>query len=46
VPQNAGLGVRLHGTVGWDEVAQLGQRSYRMTAPKKLSARRWLGTSA
>ena len=33
------IGVRLHGAVDWDEVAQLVQRSYRMTAPKKLSSR-------
>lgn len=32
------VGVRLDGKVDWDEVAALVQRSYAMTAPKKLLA--------
>jgi hypothetical protein len=30
------IGVRLDSAVDWDEVADLVQRSYRMTAPKRL----------
>lgn len=30
------IGVRLHGPADWDEIAQLVQRSYQMTAPKRL----------
>ena len=30
------IGVRLGGEVDWDEVADLVQRSYQLTAPKKL----------
>jgi hypothetical protein len=37
------IGVRLNGAVDWAEVAALVQRSYQMTAPKKLLARHGLG---
>jgi predicted DNA-binding protein (MmcQ/YjbR family) len=30
--------VRLDGTLDWDELADLVEESYRMTAPKRLSA--------
>ena len=30
------IGIRLDNAVDWDEVADLVQRSYRMTAPKRL----------
>jgi hypothetical protein len=33
------IGVRLDGAVRWDEVAELMEESYRMTAPKRLLAR-------
>lgn len=33
------IGVRLDVTVDWDELADLIQESYRMTAPKRLGAR-------
>ena len=33
------IGVRLEGEVDWDEVAELVEESYRMTAPKRLLAR-------
>jgi len=32
------VGVRLDGTLDWDELADLVEESYRMTAPKRLSA--------
>ena len=32
------VGVRLDGGTDWDQVADLVEESYRMTAPKKLSA--------
>ena len=32
------VGVRLDGVVDWDEIAELVEESYRLTAPKKLSA--------
>jgi hypothetical protein len=32
------VGVRLDGKVDWDEIAELVEESYRLTAPKKLSA--------
>ncbi len=40
------IGVRLHGAVDWDEVAQLVRRSYQMTAPRKLWSRHDPGTAA
>jgi hypothetical protein len=33
------LGVRLEGDPDWDEIAGLVRDAYRMTAPKRLSAR-------
>jgi hypothetical protein len=33
------IGIRLAGAVDWREVADLVQRSYQMTAPRKLAAR-------
>jgi predicted DNA-binding protein (MmcQ/YjbR family) len=32
------IGIRLDGTPDWDEIAELLEESYRMTAPKKLVA--------
>ena len=32
------IGVQLSGAVDWDEIAALVERSYRMTAPKRLVA--------
>ena len=33
------VGVRLDGELDWEELADLVEESYRMTAPKRLSAR-------
>jgi predicted DNA-binding protein (MmcQ/YjbR family) len=38
VGQHGWVGVRLDGTVDWDELADLVEESYRMTAPKRLAA--------
>ncbi|MGH2561761.1 MAG: MmcQ/YjbR family DNA-binding protein [Thermomicrobiales bacterium] len=38
VGHNGWVGVRLDGKVDWDEVAELIEESYRMTAPKRLAA--------
>jgi len=39
VGHNGWIGVRLDVQVDWDELADLLEESYRMTAPKRLSAR-------
>ena len=36
VGHNGWTGVRLDGVVDWDEIADLVEESYRMTAPKRL----------
>ncbi len=38
VGQHGWVGVRLAGAVDWDELADLVEESYRMTAPKRLVA--------
>ncbi|MGH2535138.1 MAG: MmcQ/YjbR family DNA-binding protein [Thermomicrobiales bacterium] len=35
---NGWIGVRLDAEVDWDEIAELIEESYRMTAPKRLAA--------
>jgi predicted DNA-binding protein (MmcQ/YjbR family) len=38
VGQHGWVGVRLDGSVDWDELADLVEESYRLTAPKRLTA--------
>jgi predicted DNA-binding protein (MmcQ/YjbR family) len=38
VGQHGWVGIRLDGSVDWDELADLVEESYRMTAPKRLVA--------
>ena len=38
VGQHGWVGVRLDGKVDWDELADLVEESYRLTAPKRLTA--------
>ncbi len=33
------IGIRLDGHPDWDEIAEIAEESYRMTAPKRLAAR-------
>ena len=39
VGRHGWIGVRLHGAVDWNEIADLVNRSYQMTAPRKLWSR-------
>ena len=32
------IGIRLHPGLEWDEISEIAEESYRMTAPKKLAA--------
>lgn len=38
VGHNGWVGVRLDGAVDWDELADLVEQGYRMTAPKRVAA--------